>query len=144
MEEFNQYIQSIDPLKWTEYRTGSTEYFIKKMMKEVRDQNGIIYIATKNNTVIGFIAGYCKDLDEDEIQESIPQKQAHVSELYVREAFRGTGVAQALFSAIEVYFKEKGRDTLRLFVFAPNERARQFYKKEGFEERSLFLMKSLK
>jgi ribosomal protein S18 acetylase RimI-like enzyme len=144
MEEFNQHIQSIDPLKWTEYHEGSTEYFIEKMLKDVKEQNGIIYIAKDQKEPIGFIAGYCKDQDEDEEKESIPQKQAHVSELYVRESSRGTGVGHALFVAIEQYFKEKGRDTLRLFVFAPNARARRFYEKEGFVERNLLVMKSLK
>lgn len=51
--------------------------------------------------------------------------------MYVRDAFRGSGLAAAIFQAV-IDRAEREVDQLELYVAAGNERASQFYKRFGF------------
>ncbi|MFE3753524.1 GNAT family N-acetyltransferase [Nocardia tengchongensis] len=74
-----------------------------------------------DGTVIGF-AGSGDNLEES------PTTEYELSALYVRAAYHGTGVAQALMDEV---LPETGDVTL--WVFEENPRARAFYTKYGFE-----------
>ena len=56
-----------------------------------------------------------------------------VGELYVAEAYRGTGLADRLMERAERDAREKDCGELRLDVDVDNERAMAFYEKQGFE-----------
>jgi len=52
--------------------------------------------------------------------------------MYVKDAFRGSGLAAAIFQAV-IDRAEHEVDQVELYVAAGNERASQFYKRFGFE-----------
>ncbi|EMA62587.1 GNAT family N-acetyltransferase [Halorubrum lipolyticum] len=56
-----------------------------------------------------------------------------VGDIYVAEAYRGTGIAGRLMERAEVDAREQGCGQLRLDVDADNGRAMAFYEKQGFE-----------
>ncbi|MFD2083967.1 GNAT family N-acetyltransferase [Brevibacillus brevis] len=59
--------------------------------------------------------------------------KASIVSMYVREAYRGTGVAQALMQAELAYLKERGDiDTVQLAVVTTNPAAIRLYEKMGF------------
>jgi GNAT superfamily N-acetyltransferase len=57
---------------------------------------------------------------------------AHVSNLFVRRDFWGTGLARDLHRAAVDRALESGFEELRLFVAAGQARARRFYEREGW------------
>lgn len=59
--------------------------------------------------------------------------KASIVSMYVREAYRGTGVAQALMQTELAYLKKRGDiDTVQLAVVTTNPGAIRLYEKMGF------------
>ncbi|WP_144919762.1 GNAT family N-acetyltransferase [Halorubrum salsamenti] len=56
-----------------------------------------------------------------------------VGDIYVSEAYRGTGIAGRLVERAEADARDQGCDELRLDVDVDNERAIAFYEIQGFE-----------
>jgi ribosomal protein S18 acetylase RimI-like enzyme len=69
--------------------------------------------------------------------------ELHVSEFYVREAYRRQGAGTALMRAAERTAEEHRCETLSLFVHVDNESARSFYETLGFTEDRLKLVKDV-
>lgn len=67
--------------------------------------------------------------------------EAYVAALMVGRAAEGHGVGRALMAAAEAWARERGLRRLSLEVFAGNARARAFYRKLGFQEDSLRLVR---
>ena len=143
MEVFNKYVQSIDKKYRTVYPDSSSEYFTDKMIALAQVKGGIIYLASNQNKIIGFIGGYIGEQDEDEKMETIPAKPGVIEELFVSEEYRGQKIGKMLLEKMEVYLRNKGCDTVSLAVFAPNSLARNFYKHAGYDERIVYLLKEL-
>jgi len=69
------------------------------------------------------------------LQQQPLMKRRHMAMvwgMYVKDAFRGSGLAAAIFQA-DIDRAEREVDQLELYVAAGNERASQFYKRFGFE-----------
>ena len=71
------------------------------------------------------------------------EKHGYVSELAVAEENEGAGVGRALLEAAEDWARDRGYRMLTLDVFAPNRRARTFYKRAGYGEDSIKMVKEL-
>ena len=138
---FNQYIQSIDDKQRTEYKEGSSEYFVDKMIVLCDEKAGVIFVACDGEKVIGFVSGYVDEQDIDEKMETIPAIPGVVGELFVCEEYRGQKVGKRLLETIELYLKNKGCSIIRFAVFGPNTIARQFYSRTGYDERFVYLLK---
>ena len=67
----------------------------------------------------------------------------YVSIVAVDETASGQGIGRRLMSAAEAWARDQGFGFLILDVFASNEPARDFYRRQGFREDSLRLRKSL-
>ncbi|WP_347812664.1 GNAT family N-acetyltransferase [Tumebacillus sp. BK434] len=57
-----------------------------------------------------------------------------MNDLYVREAYRGSGVAEKLFQACAAYTKENGFALMQWETAKDNSRAQRFYEKMGGEK----------
>lgn len=143
MGTFDQYIQSIDDKRRTDYKEGSPEYFTDKMVRLSQSKQGVIYLACDDGNVIGFVSGYVDEQDEDEKMETIPAIPGIVGELFVSSEYRGKKIGKQLLEKIESYLKKKGCTIVRFPVFAPNTLARNFYEKAGYRERLIYIMKEL-
>lgn len=66
-----------------------------------------------------------------------------VGELYVREAYRGTGLADRLLDRCADWGRERDCERVRLSVNVDNDRARAFYERRGFEPLRVKLERSL-
>lgn len=69
--------------------------------------------------------------------------EAYVAVLVVAEEAEGLGVGRALMAAVVAWARQRGLDRLALEVFAGNGRAREFYRRQGFTEDSLRVVKRL-
>jgi GNAT superfamily N-acetyltransferase len=69
--------------------------------------------------------------------------RVNVGELYVREPYRGEGLADRLLDRAVAWGRERGCERVSLSVNVGNERARAFYERRGFEPRRLKLDRPL-
>ena len=67
----------------------------------------------------------------------------YVFGVYTRPDARGRGVGRALMRAAAEFLREQGRDYVVLSVDTPNEGARAFYDRLGFEDASRMLRVSV-
>jgi ribosomal protein S18 acetylase RimI-like enzyme len=79
------------------------------------------------------LAGYAK-LGPVTLPVAPAAPAAELSQLYLRKAWHGAGVAQALMGWVLETARERGAEELYLSVFIDNHRARRFYARYGFEE----------
>jgi ribosomal protein S18 acetylase RimI-like enzyme len=83
----------------------------------------VLYVATTNT---GEIVGYALGTPDAQI---LPY-QSELVALHVRGAHQRQGIGSQLFAAVSRELKERGRDSLCLWVLADNP-ARSFYEKRG-------------
>jgi len=81
----------------------------------------------------GRLAGYAK-LGPVSLPVTPAGSAAELSQLYLRKAWHGAGVAQALMDWTLEAARRRGAAELYLSVFTDNHRARRFYARYGFEE----------
>ena len=143
MKEFGDYLEEIDQMGRTDFASDSATYFTNKFIKEARAKNGKIFICEEQNKIIGFISGYIHVQLKDELMEQKRAKPGIISEFFITGTQRRAGVGSKLLKALEDYFKKKGCTIVRLDVFAPNQIARNFYSKHGYQDRSIIVSKDL-
>lgn len=144
--EFGNYLKLLDEpgLDLLVVPDDYAEKYYEKMLNDVSTKQGQIYVLDVDGVVSGFVAGVIFDVgDEPDEFDCKPHKMGRVIELFVAESYRGQGFGKKLLQKLEQYFKEKGCLKMNLEVFAPNTNAYQFYKKYGFIERNIDLVKLL-
>ena len=93
-----------------------------------RDPEGI-FVAEVEGKKVGFVAG-----DANWFSKRSSKKVGAVHEIVVLPEYRGMGIGKTLMDRVMTYFKEKGLDTVELWVGDENFRAIEFYRKLGFKE----------
>ncbi len=93
-----------------------------------REGNLRIITAERGDEIIGYCAAALSNAGEGEIHS-----------IFVREEFRGTGVADAVMEKALAWLDDKGAATKILHVAAGNERAFRFYARHGFYPRFTML-----
>ena len=81
----------------------------------------------------GKLAGYAK-LGPVALPVTPAGPAAELRQLYLRKAWHGAGIAQALMDWVLATARGRGAAELYLSVFTGNHRARRFYARYGFEE----------
>jgi ribosomal protein S18 acetylase RimI-like enzyme len=79
------------------------------------------------------LAGYAK-LGPVSLPVTPGGPAAELNQLYLRSAWHGAGVAQALMDWVLAEARGRGAEELYLSVFTETRRARRFYARYGFEE----------
>jgi RimJ/RimL family protein N-acetyltransferase len=81
----------------------------------------------------GFVAGALAGIATLQCQPLMKRRHmAMVWGMYVKDTFRGSGLATAIFQSV-IARAEREVDQLELYVAVGNDRASQFYKRFGFE-----------
>jgi len=143
MEELQDYLVGIDPLKsiikWKKYG----EIYSKDLLKKIKKNNGIIYFAEYKNKPVGCIAGnYLKPSLIERISNKVAM-EGSVLELFVEPEFRNKQIGRMLIKKLEEYFKKKKCRLSTVAVFYPNKNAYDFYKKGGYDERMIHMIKKI-
>jgi N-acetylglutamate synthase-like GNAT family acetyltransferase len=95
------------------------------------DDNHLILVA---QTASGEITGYCAVHWLPYLILAGPE--GYVSELFIKEEFRGQGVGNSLLEAIKIEAQNRGCSRLMLLNIRNRDSyKRQFYSKHGWEER---------
>ena len=144
LDELQRHIVSLDPYHIQSFGEGYHTQYLASVEQTVSQSDGKMFIALKNNVVIGFTAGAVDSPDEiDRLTTACPTK-GRILELIVSKEYRGSGAGHLLMEAIENYLSSKGCDFIYVDVFASNSSAADFYRSLGFEQRNIELIKKQK
>lgn len=135
--ELEEYIISIDEDELDHLHDDYRDNMAVLDLQEVNEKNGKCYLAIENNRVIGLIMGYVRVYDKYDYLDYKCPKSGEISELIVSKSVRSKGVGSKLMETMEKYFKSIGCEYVLLDVFAYNENAIKFYKKQGFHSRMI-------
>ncbi len=111
-------------LGWA-YGEKGRKYF-EKLLK---GRNAFALIAQEGGKMIGYAAASVKKTTFRR-----RNKLAVLDNLFIADDYRGKGVGTMLVKEIEKKLKERKVPRLQLFAVRANERAIDFYKKNGFSE----------
>ena len=143
IQNLQQHIVDVDPLKRSIVPDGYSESYTGKLLKAVAEKDGKIYFAEIDGEITGFIAGSISPEQPGGTLESIPAKTAWVRDLYVHEKFRKQGVGSFLMDILEEYFRSKECKVILLNIFAPNTDSHKFYEALGYADRDITMIKEL-
>lgn len=95
------------------------------------EANGIVLVAERDDSFIGFVAGWIEQTDN--IGETADSNRfGYISDLCVMPAFRGQQIAAQLLDGIEQYFRRIDVIRLRINALAVNRSAWTSYERAGF------------
>ena len=93
-------------------------------------------VARRDGEVVGFVTfGQETESFEQDVTRGV------VHNIYVRAGDRGEGIGSELLATAEEVLVSRGVDTLSLQAMAPNDAARTFYRRHGYEPHRVELEK---
>ena len=135
LTELEEYLVSIDKDELDRVHPEYHEKMALVDLKDVKENDGICYLAIENNKAIGLIMGTIPPFDEFDYLDYKCPKRGIITELIVTSKVRSKGVGQALMDKLENYFKSKGCEYALVDVFAYNNLGINFYDKKGYHPR---------
>lgn len=115
--------------------------YVDYLFAECAAHDGAILVAESEDGIVGFVCVICK-LPIDNVYE-IDREYGYISDLVIREAWRGRGVGSQLMEHAEKRAAAHGATRLRIGVLAANESAHALYRKLGYREYGILLEKML-
>lgn len=140
--ELAKYIEELDPLKRNLIQDSYKKIYVDNIFKDVEENNGKIYLYLEDGKVLGAIVGTIEKKSEAKKTYYLGNI-GEILELYVNSDSRGRHIGNSLVGKMERYFKLNGCDEVRLSVFAHNTNAIAFYRKMGFNDRNLGMIKEI-
>ena len=144
LTELEEYIVSIDKDELDQVHPEYHEKMALVDLEEVKNNNGMCYLAVDNDRAIGLIMGTIPPYDEYDYLDYKCPKRGIITELIVTSKIRSKGVGQALMEKMEEYFISNDCEYVLVDVFAYNENAIKFYDKKGYHPRMYNDIKKLK
>ena len=147
--ELQKYFSEIDQSRESlPYQSiNDAHRYMQKMINDVKNMNGKIFVAEKNDVIIGFIQGviieHKKGDDENYDLSHNPSKEGWIGLLYVDPSYRKLGVGQEMLDKMKDYFVTQECTSIRLLVLSDNTNAVDFYKKSGFIPHDLEMVKQI-
>lgn len=86
--------------------------------------------------MVGFIVGKINDKSH-----KILNKQGYIEEFFVTESKRGKGIGSQLLNYLIKEFKVQGCNFLGVDAYVTNTKALEYYKKLGFQERIIEMVR---
>lgn len=143
-EEFQDYLVSLDPLRGLRRLPGYGEYYLQKTLDDVAEHDGVFYVATDLDVVIGFVTGIVMKPTQGDLLGLVPSIRGRITELFIRQSYRGQGIGTRLMQDVEKYLLQRGCNVIRVEVFVPNQDAHQFYKNLGYQDMDIDLIKQVR
>ena len=136
---YNLYFQNIPE----SYKETPKELLSKgTFLNILDDKKTLLIVAEYNEKVIGVLYALIESADDDEVTHGY--YRVSVDEVSVHPDFRSKGVGTLLMKEAENWAKENKITDLTTLVYSFNDRAINFYKKNGYDPYSLKLNKKIK
>jgi GNAT superfamily N-acetyltransferase len=117
-------------------------WYIDLLEKWNREEDGTLLVAEEKGEVVGY-ATILTNVVEDGTGDEVSYAYAYVGDLVTSETVRGRGIGKLLLEECERRARLAGRDELRITVLAKNERARDVYRRFGFDDLLIDMRKKL-
>jgi ribosomal protein S18 acetylase RimI-like enzyme len=95
-------------------------------------------VATVEDEIVGFVM-----IGFETGEYELDCRRGTIQNLFVEPDHRNRGLGSGLLEAAEQMLAERGADVVSLEVLAPNERARRFYRRHGYDPHRIELTKQL-
>jgi GNAT superfamily N-acetyltransferase len=117
------------------------EEYLVLLEKDVA-KDGKIFVAEHDGTPVGWGIVHAREDDIYVLAEE--RRHAYISELFVNEAMRGSGVGRALIAACEDWARAQKLKVMQIGVLPGNVRAKAIYENAGYSDYAVQLRKYLK
>lgn len=141
--ELEEYILTIDKDQLDQLHQDYRDKMAILDLNEVNENNGKCFIAIENDKAVGVIMGIVPEYDEYDYLDYKCPKKGEITELIVSKNIRSKGTGQLLMQKMEEYFKSINCEYIIIDVFAYNDTAINFYKKQGYHTRMLVDIKKI-
>lgn len=109
-------------------KENAPENYREFAQKHMKAEDGEVFIAEADGDIAGFALVFVKD----EIPVFEIEKIGYISDLFVKEKFRGMKVGSKLMEESIKWLKEKGLEYVSIGMYPDNKLAHSFYEKWGF------------
>lgn len=123
-------------------RADTNRTRVRELLARYTASEGLLVAATDTDSGTGAPVGFVMFRVRSG-QYEVDTTRGLVENLYVGQGHRDNGVGSALLEAAERRLGERGVDVVSLEVMAPNEAARRFYRRHGYEPHRVELEKSV-
>lgn len=141
--ELEEYILTIDKDNLDQLHPEYRDKMAILDLEEVKENNGKCYLAIENDKAIGLIMGTVVSYDKYDYLDYKCPKKGEITELIISKKVRSNGIGQQLMKKMEEYFKSINCEYIIIDVFAYNESAINFYRKQGYHTRMLVDIKKI-
>ena len=141
--ELEEYILTIDKDDLDQLHQEYRDKMAVLDLQELKENNGKCFLAIENDKAVGVIMGIVTTYDEEDYLDYKCPKQGEITELIISKKVRSKGIGQQLMEKIENYFKSINCEYVYIDVFAYNDAAINFYRKQGYHTRMLVDIKKL-
>ena len=141
--ELEEYILTIDKDNLDQLHPEYRDKMAVLDLQELKENNGKCFLAIENDKAVGVIMGIVTTYDEEDYLDYKCPKQGEITELIISKKVRSKGIGQQLMEKIENYFKSINCEYVYIDVFAYNDAAINFYRKQGYHTRMLVDIKKL-
>lgn len=111
---------------------------VKGFKDRLNDNTYEFFFLEVNGEEIAYIS-----LEKGERSTRKLSKYIAIIDLYVKQGFRGEGYGTRLIEEAQKYAEDKNADYMMLAAEWENERAQEFYSKNGFDEKKIEFIKML-
>ena len=141
--ELEEYILTIDKDELDQLHPEYRDKMAILDLEEVNENDGKCYLAIEDDKAIGLIMGTIINYDEYDYLDYKCPKTGEITELIISKNVRSKGIGQQLMETMEEYFRSVGCEYVTIDVFAYNELAKNFYRKQGYHSRMTIDIKKL-
>ena len=141
--ELEEYILTIDKDELDQLHPEYRDKMAILDLEEVNENDGKCYLAIEDDKAIGLIMGIIREYDEYDYLDYKCPKTGEITELIISKNIRSKGIGQQLMHTMEEYFRSVGCEYVSIDVFAYNELAKNFYRKQGYHSRMTIDIKKL-
>ena len=141
--ELEEYILTIDKDDLDQLHPKYRDKMAILDLLEVKENSGKCFLAVENDEAVGLIMGIVSTYDENDYLDYKCPKTGEITELIISKNIRSNGVGQQLMKKMEEYFRSINCKYVFVDVFAYNELAINFYRKQGYHTRMFLDIKKL-
>lgn len=141
--ELEEYILTIDKDNLDQLHSEYRDKMAILDLEEIKENDGKCYLAIDNDKAVGLIMGMVVNYDKYDYLDYKCPKNGEITELIISKHARSNGIGQKLMKKMEDYFRSINCEYVVIDVFAYNELAINFYRKQGYHTRMLVDIKKL-
>ena len=135
--ELQEYIQNIDIEVYNILQKNYRKLYFEKVLNDVKNYKGKIFLYEEDNKIVGIVNN-----DEIETYDFKAPKRGRITELVISKNVRSKGIGTVLLKYMEDYLKSIGCKDILIGVFAYNDNAVKFYRKNGYHVRMIDMIKT--